>query len=1131
MHGIYRLHKVYNGPDTTAPEVTQNYIVESGQTGAYWGLGYLKKRNVSGAAAANTVILIEVDYLDDGAVHGMKSIDSYTIDDSLELTSLRNSSSIHTMEIPQVRDKRGRYSDLRECVDFRPMVENTAADATTPAGATLNPASTFNVCHYTGGFKYPKPESDFIYDITYYQGRTDEISVRENGTFNIDSGGQDLQRKDNPNKLVLFRSDVRPYPSLPQVLSTGMKDIIANGVECNGELNERYYRFMNETIDIDPQVRVYTMSEISNLERRIEALEYNQNISELENSTMNRTIQSSVDSTIESFKFGFFVDNFESYALSDRSVDYYAASIYEYVLQPDRISLNLDFDIAKVSSKYRDGNKIVFPYTRKTLISQDTATYAPFVEEPEIEIIEVCEFETNRNKKNVGDFAGNDYTKLQRVWEEFTFIGADQSDGVQRNIELKFYNPRLGTVYEIIQTKQPPTRNSQEVGTSILAPTSATAVALSNTEDAIPLYQKLYPVVNARGQVMPYSTNPWFEPFDSTPTNVNINIAGVPTQYKSYVGTGKFVIPYDHTKGRYITVRVHKARDAETFNFELCYPAITAVDSIYDSGADSVRTREPPCPKGQYKYERCIGTTLVIYGCDGNRGTQVNRRVKNSPKCRIIVAPPPPPPPPTCFIAGTQINMANGTTKNIEDIQVGDKVMAIGGRIDSVTDVHDLSVADHVLYTINGMITATEAHPFMTRDGWKSANPEASRPIYEEYGFEIGQLEVGDMLIGIDGEVELTSLERSEENVQVYNFTTESTHTYAAEGLIVHNKLPPIRCPAAGTFHRNTCSGTTQRVYTFTGRPGSGPGGCSVTVSDTNVNSKACGWKPDPPDPPVCTKPVKPPKPIVTDDDGCVAVVDPECSIETAPPKPPVKPPLPPKPVKNPTPPCFVGGTKIDMADGSQKNIEDIVVGDEVKAMEGQTDTVAYVHDIEVQDHVLWTLNGHITATEAHPFLTTEGWKSANPVASMPIYSSYGIPIDQLQIGDMLIGAEGEVELTTFESREENVKVYNFSTASTHTYMVDGIVSHNKKPPPPPKPVKPAPPPKPPAPKTPPPPPKPIQTPPPPPKPPKVTPAPKTPPPPPTKPPKQPSGGGGMVKNTPGAGAGGSAQGPKVSFK
>ena len=76
------------------------------------------------------------------------------------------------------------------------------------------------------------------------------------------------------------------------------------------------------------------MEEIGKLERRLEALEYSQNVSDLEESVKNRKIPSSVDSTLERFKFGFFVDNFENYDLAATQSAEYRASIYEYVLQP-----------------------------------------------------------------------------------------------------------------------------------------------------------------------------------------------------------------------------------------------------------------------------------------------------------------------------------------------------------------------------------------------------------------------------------------------------------------------------------------------------------------------------------------------------------------------------------------------------------------------------------------------------------------------------------------------------------------------------------------------------------------------------------------------------------------------------
>lgn len=970
ISGVIRLHAVYNGTNVdgsgnpTDPDITSQFELDTHENANYFGLGHLLKRNLDNSVTLAATILVELDYITDGCVHGLKTVDSYNLNDSLELDDLRNSSSMHTLEIPEFRDKNDLYYDCRECADFRPMADLTAADSTTVSGATTDPSDTITFANYSS-FKYPKPEGDFTYDIEYYLGRTDEISVKDDGTFEFELDATDSDT-DKANKLLLFRSEVPPYPSLPEAVSSEIKDIYERNLVCNGTLNLRIAEFTTVISEVDPQVKTYTMTELAGLERRIEALEYMANISELENSTMAKSIPSSTDSTVERFKFGFFVDNFEDNSLSEIGNDYYDASIYEYVLHPDRTSLNIDYEIAESSSKYREGDIITFPYTRKLLLSQETATYAPFVEVPEVKIVENCDFETNRNMKNAGD-STTVYSKLQKVWEEFTFVGANEDDGTQRYIELKFFNPNKGIIYEIIQSKNPPTQNTTEVGTTVHAPTSTAVTALSTTDDAIPLYQKLYPVKNARNTVLPFSTNPWFQTL-SGPQNVSITVTGSPINYKSYQGAGKIKIPYDYTKGRYITVRVHKGPGGNVFNFELCYPAVSDVDAIYDAGAQNVRTRPKPCPKGQFKYERCVGSNLYVYGCDGNYGTQVNRIIRNSPKCYIPVPPKPP--------------------------------------------------------------------------------------------------------------------------------------------------EPIKRCPKAGTFYRSTCSGTTQKTYTYTGARGSGPGGCVVRVSDTVICSRSCGCRPKPP--PVIIKCVVKPPPIVPPDDGCTALTKRDCNIkvETPPPRPPAPPPKPPKPPRPPvTPPppprpparpprppipkwfgpkfsCFVAGTLVDMADGSQKFVEDIQVGDLVMAKDGQHDTVSLVHDLDVATRVVVKYNNRITSTSGHAFLTTDGWKSAEPELSREIYDD--IDVGLIQIGDSFVKSDGTLEeVTSMDHWEEESKVYNFVTEDTHTYVVDGIVTHNKRPP---KPVTPAKPPKPP---------KPPIIPPPPPRPPK-------PPPPPPKPPKKaPAGGGG----------------------
>ena len=53
-----------------------------------------------------------------------------------------NTTTMHTLEVPELITDKGDYYDLRECADFRPFADKTAADATSPGTATIDPTST-----------------------------------------------------------------------------------------------------------------------------------------------------------------------------------------------------------------------------------------------------------------------------------------------------------------------------------------------------------------------------------------------------------------------------------------------------------------------------------------------------------------------------------------------------------------------------------------------------------------------------------------------------------------------------------------------------------------------------------------------------------------------------------------------------------------------------------------------------------------------------------------------------------------------------------------------------------------------------------------------------------------------------
>jgi len=646
--GIFRLRAVYDSADKSGTDITDEFYIDHNQNESYYGLGYLYRTELStnNSAITSNTICVEFDCLSEGS-HGLKIIDSYNIDDETELASM--TTGIHTLEIPEMIGESGAYYDLRECLDFRPFAVATATLTDDPNSATTDPTET--ISFGSGPFKIPKPQSDIKFDLEFYKRRNDEITIKSDGSFSINTDGTDLNNQSNPNKITLYTLSVAPYPSIPTVLSGSIREIVDTKVINNVTSNRRLKRYSNQLAKVDNTPRVYTMNEIARLENRIKALEYNQNLSELENDTTKRSIQSSVDSTIERFKFGFFVDNFENYKHTATTNPYYNASIYEYVLQPAMGSVNLDFRLSDTSTKLLSGDTAVFPNTRRQLVSQTIATHGPVIIVPEPpKIKEVCRFESNRNRKNVGDKVSS-YSTLERVWEEFTFEAADRSDDVVRFVELKFFNPDGGIAYEIIQSNTDPTANRPERGNIVWAPTN-TLGGTNNLQssEAIELYNKRYPVKKNFTSVYPASVNPWF----TTPTNDSFtvvlgNVGGTPsTSYKGFKGAGKIRFAYNFNLGKYITVRVHKKK--ETFNFEICYPAIEVEDTIYDSGSGTYTQTPPPvCAKGTFKYNRCRGTTRITYVCDGFGGIEVGKTEPNSPICGYTTVVTPPDNPPDVF--------------------------------------------------------------------------------------------------------------------------------------------------------------------------------------------------------------------------------------------------------------------------------------------------------------------------------------------------------------------------------------------------------------------------------------------------------------------------------------------------
>ncbi|MDV8147433.1 polymorphic toxin-type HINT domain-containing protein [Arthrobacter sp. B10-11] len=150
------------------------------------------------------------------------------------------------------------------------------------------------------------------------------------------------------------------------------------------------------------------------------------------------------------------------------------------------------------------------------------------------------------------------------------------------------------------------------------------------------------------------------------------------------------------------------------------------------------------------------------------------------------------------FSGATVVLMADGSRKPIEDVKVGDKVIAtdpetgeqVSKRVEHVF-VHDDTVLD--LVVDDQVITTTEDHPF-----WSVTDQSFERA---------DQLESGEEVLGADGRtIKVSRLELGTARQAIaYNLEVEGIHTYHVghDEILVHNT-----CKVRG-FWEITQEGTT----------------------------------------------------------------------------------------------------------------------------------------------------------------------------------------------------------------------------------------------------------------------------------------------------------------------------------
>lgn len=153
----------------------------------------------------------------------------------------------------------------------------------------------------------------------------------------------------------------------------------------------------------------------------------------------------------------------------------------------------------------------------------------------------------------------------------------------------------------------------------------------------------------------------------------------------------------------------------------------------------------------------------------------------------------------SCFPAGTQVLLADSTTKAIEEISIGDRIMGFDGSnpVPVYVEALESPLRDHLCvlsFADGSTVKLTQEHPLYTKEGWRSLSPESTAE--ENATLLVGKLEIGDQVLTVAGEyVMLVDVAFLPGEIQTYNIQKLSRHeNFYVNGYLAHNKAQISLC-------------------------------------------------------------------------------------------------------------------------------------------------------------------------------------------------------------------------------------------------------------------------------------------------------------------------------------------------
>ncbi|NDB58501.1 DUF4815 domain-containing protein [bacterium] len=756
-------------------DVTKYFTLDNGQKDTVYDLAKIIKSPALSLGASD-YLLVHLDYFVPSYTGrgGYFSINSYNIQDDDTLSS---NTTIRTENIPvYVSPVTSAKFNLRNYLDFRPVKTITASDATTPAGATVNPSNTSTTYQIlASGLKFPVPSTELIYDYSYYLGRKDIVVVGKDGTISVTQGGASdypLIPDSTDAQMMLAILDIAPYPSLSPAYANAL---VRKDLSCGAR---------------KVSVRGYTMRDIGVLDKRIKNLEYYTSLTLLEKDALNLKVLD--DNGNDRFKNGIFIDTFKDTSLSAKGSD----PDFRIVTDPVELSIRPLFSTDSFQYNYISGDvavnagKITFNYEDVKFFAQTRVTDFRNLERgtydyqgamtlfPDQDVWidtsyapdEVVTTKANGATLSVSVSTSADVAAkvvksyVNTSWEDWktTVVGFNlyRGQGAAKRFVGRFNTEDQARAAAASWTTQPDAQSLAQVGiynaakgdvatletvyynkrlgTNWFSNESTDTAIGSNklvSSEVIPYIRPQEIVVKCQG-LKPYSlVNAFFDGVNvsayCTPLTVdqfNLAIYKKPLPINGVAAMGDDLIVDTNGNVHFIfkiAVDGPKFRTGER--------KMVVMDGFQIAPATIEAELDASTQATAYFFADGTKQTLqrTVYSTSGFRITGENTSEDKNTFSDLVIpntfVNPVPPKGHCCFDPNAKVLMANNTWKAIKDVMAGEQVIGEDEAVNTVISNNKVFVGDRKMMKFKsvdgGDFYSTDDHLFLTKKGWKTWDP------------------------------------------------------------------------------------------------------------------------------------------------------------------------------------------------------------------------------------------------------------------------------------------------------------------------------------------------------------------------------------------------------------------------